>query len=60
MNKMRLKMESRSHRYNLNRPRPRHGHKYAQICSNMLKYANILRTIMVICINPFMTEAVII
>ena len=54
MNKMRLKMENRSHRYNLNRPRPSHGHKYAYICSNMLS------TIMVICINPFMTEAVII
>ena len=60
MNKMRLKMENRSHRYNLNRPRPRHGHKYAQICSNMLKYATMLSTIMVICINSFMTEAVII
>ena len=54
MNKMRLKMENRSHRYNLNRPRPSHGHKYAHICSNMLS------TIMVICIIPFMTEAVII
>ena len=28
--KMRLKMENRSHRYDINRPRPRHGHKYAQ------------------------------
>ena len=25
---MRLKMNNRSHRYDITRPRPRHGHKY--------------------------------
>ena len=27
---MRLKMESRTQRYNINRHRPRHGHKYTK------------------------------
>ena len=26
--KMRLKMNNKSHRYDITRPRPRHGHKY--------------------------------
>ena len=35
--KMRLKMKTRSHRYNMTRTRPRHGHKYA-IYKNMSQF----------------------
>ena len=49
MNKMRLKMENRSHRYNINRPRARHGHKYA-------KYKMRHSTIMVICIKQHLSD----
>ena len=42
--KMRLKMKSRSQRYDINRPRPRHGQKNT-------KYKMGLSKMMVICIK---------
>ena len=42
--KMRLKMKSRSQRYDINRSRPRHGQKYT-------KYKMRLSIMMVICIK---------
>ena len=42
--KMRLKMKSRSSRYDINRPRRRYGHKYT-------KYKICLDIMMVICIK---------
>ena len=42
--KMRLKMKSRSSRYDINRPSCRHGHKYT-------KYKICLNIMVVICIK---------
>ena len=42
--KMRLKMNTKSHRYAINRPRPRHGYKYT-------KYKMCLSILMDICIK---------
>ena len=47
---MRLKMENRSHRYDINRPRPRHEHKYAQ-------YKMCHSTIMVICTKQHLSDS---
>ena len=41
---MRLKMNNRSHRYDINRPRPRHGHEYT-------KHKMCLSLTMVLCIK---------
>ena len=46
--KMRLKMKSRSSRYDINRPRCRHGHNYT-------KYTKCLDIMMVICINQHLS-----
>ena len=46
--KMILKVKNRSYSYEINRPRLRHGRKYT-------KYKMWSGTIMVICINPFIT-----
>ena len=42
--KMKMKMENRSHRYDINRPGPRHGQKYSK-CNKCLSI------IMLICIK---------
>ena len=42
--KIRLKMKTRSHRFEINGPRPRYGHKYT-------KYKLCLSIMMAICIK---------
>ena len=46
---MRLKMKSRSHRYDINRPSPKHGHKHT-------KYKMCLNIMMVTCIKQHLTN----
>ena len=47
--KMRLKVKSRSHRYDLNRPSPKNGHKHT-------KYKMCLNIMMVICIKQHLSN----
>ena len=46
--KMRLKMKTRSQRYNIKRPRPKHGPKYT-------KYKMCCSIMMVICIKQYLS-----
>ena len=46
---MRLKMKTRSYRWDINRPRPRHGDKYTE-------YKMCLNMIMVICIKQHLSN----
>ena len=47
--KMRLKIKSRSQRYDINRPGTRHGHKYT-------KYKMCLSIMMVVCIKQHLSN----
>ena len=47
--KMKMKMESRSHRYDINRPGSSHGHKYS-------KYKRCLTVMMHICIKQHLSN----
>ena len=46
---MKMKMENRSHRYDINRPMTRHGHKYR-------KYKTCLSIMMLICIKQQLSK----
>ena len=47
--KTRMKIKSRSHRYDIIRPRPRHGHKYT-------KYKICLNIVLVLCIKQHLSN----
>ena len=46
---MEMKMENKSHRYDINRPRFRHGHKYS-------KYRKCLIMTMLICVKQHLSN----
>ena len=49
--KMKIKMKNRSPRYNIHSPRSRLGHKFS-------KYKKCRSMMMLICINPFVPNAI--